>query len=120
VTPLVRSWAESTTGSSIPTVIGVAGNFGPRPKDAPDGTTRKEVLASLFAEADGRRVYGVDRRGHGGVISPGEKKTDGWQVPVGDLLWAEIEGLPNSRVRLPPGVSAAGGDGSGLELATLV
>lgn len=63
--------------------------------------TRTAILSDLLTRAGTRAVYGMDRRGHGGRVTADSDKTDGWCVPVGTLVMAEIEGIPGSRVRLP-------------------
>lgn len=100
VTPLIRAWANRVEPLAPCPVVGI-GTFGPNPASPPAGATRLDVLKGLWLKAAGRSVYGTDSRGHGGIVTPDNRMTDGWCVPVGSLVYAEIEGIPGSRIRLP-------------------
>lgn len=68
--------------------------------------SRTEFLAAFLEAARGRRVWGIDPRGHGGEVVELGGKTDGWRVPVGELRWVCFEG--GLWVELPAVVPAPG------------
>lgn len=54
----------------------------------------KTTLAALLADAGGRPVWGIDARGRGGRVAAKRDRTDGWAVPVTDIVLACVEGQP--------------------------
>ena len=54
----------------------------------------KTTLAALLAEAGGRPVWGIDARGRGGRVAAKRDRTDGWAVPVTEIVLACVEGQP--------------------------
>ena len=53
---------------------------------------REQTLFVIFALAHGKPVWGFDRRGRGGRFRANDVKTDGWEIPVSDLVYVCIEG----------------------------
>ena len=54
----------------------------------------RTTLAALLAEAAGRPVWGIDARGRGGRVAAKRDRTDGWAVPVTEIVLACVEGQP--------------------------
>lgn len=52
------------------------------------------TLAALLSDAAGRAVWGIDARGRGGRVAAKRDRTDGWAVPVGEIVLACVEGQP--------------------------
>jgi len=54
----------------------------------------RTTLAALLAGAGGRPVWGIDARGRGGRVAAKRDRTDGWAVPVTEIVLACVEGQP--------------------------
>lgn len=54
----------------------------------------KTTLAALLSDAAGRAVWGIDARGRGGRVAAKRDRTDGWAVPVTEIVLACVEGQP--------------------------